>query len=247
MICALELIRQEDTTKLGDEAVTVGIWVGRESAPNTFRQAMEAVEVIEAGGSMVRHALLLEGCPWCGKPFDAHDTSYDSTEASFHFYCCNANCEFGARDNPLPCNVVDEALYDKPPSLLIATVDKFARVAWEERTSVFFGTGHVRPPELIVQDELHLITGPLGSVAGVYEAGLDALLAERGVRPKYVASTATIRMAEQQVRARALATVTRRLTRTLETTSRSIVSSSQAALRRSPIRCEPGRSMLRSS
>ena len=201
MICALELIRREDTAKLGDEAITVGIWVGGESTPNTFREAVKAVETIAAGGSMGRHVLLLERCPWCREPFDAHDTSYDATETSFHFYCCNRSCEFGDQDAPLPCNVVDEALYETPPSLLIATIDKFARVAWEERTSMFFGAKAVRPPELIVQDELHLITGPLGSVAGIYEAGFDALLAERGVRPKYVASTATIRMAEQHVRA----------------------------------------------
>ena len=52
----------------------------------------------------------------------------------------------------------------------------------------------------MIQDELHLITGPLGSVAGLYEAALETLLVRRGVRPKYVASTATIRMAEEQVR-----------------------------------------------
>ena len=97
--------------------------------------------------------------------------------------------------------MVDEALYRRPPSLLIGTIDKFARVAWEERTGAFFGAGTgTRPPELVIQDELHLITGPLGSVAGLYEAGLETLLVRRGVRPKYVASTATIRMAEEQVR-----------------------------------------------
>ena len=97
--------------------------------------------------------------------------------------------------------MVDEALYEQPPSLLIGTIDKFARVAWEERTGAFFGAGTgSRPPELVIQDELHLITGPLGSVAGLYEAGLDTLLVRLGVRSKYIASTATIRMAREQVR-----------------------------------------------
>ena len=110
-------------------------------------------------------------------------------------------CAFGTDAFDLPCNIVDDALYDRPPSLLIATIDKFARLAWEERTGAFFGVGNgSRPPELIIQDELHLITGPLGSVAGLYEAGLDTLLVRRGVRPKYVASTATIRMAKDQVK-----------------------------------------------
>ena len=199
MICALELIRRDDA-RLGEEAITVGIWVGRESTPNTFAQASEAVERIETGGSTGRHALLLERCPWCIGHFDSHE-SYHATDTSFNFYCCNSDCAFGAGDEPLPCNVVDEALYESPPTLLIATIDKFARAAWEERSGAFFGIAGVRPPELIVQDELHLIAGPLGSVAGIYEAGLDTLLAQRGARPKYVASTATIRMAKQQVRA----------------------------------------------
>ena len=90
-------------------------------------------------------------------------------------------------------------------TLLIGTIDKFARLAWEPRAGAFFGSGGtdrapVRPPELVIQDELHLVTGPLGSVAGLYEAGLDTLLSVRGVPPKYVASTATIRMAKEQVR-----------------------------------------------
>ena len=200
VICALELMRREDS-RLGEEAISVGIWVGGQSTPNRFKQAGKAVDKIVDGSSLGRHALLLDLCPWCAHPFDTHDKSYDATETSFAFYCCNSDCAFGASGEPLPCNVVDEALYERPPSLLVATIDKFARVAWEKRASAFFGSAGCRPPELIIQDELHLITGPLGSVAGVYEAGFDSLLAERGSRPKYVASTATIRMAEQQVRA----------------------------------------------
>ena len=126
---------------------------------------------------------------------------YRAEADDFCFHCVDRGCAFGADPRTLPCNVVDEALYRRPPSLLIGTVDKFARVAWEGRTGAFFGADSgARPPELVVQDELHLITGPLGSVAGLYEAGLDTLLERRGVRPKYVASTATIRMAAEQVR-----------------------------------------------
>ncbi|MCX6780461.1 MAG: helicase, partial [Candidatus Magasanikbacteria bacterium] len=80
------------------------------------------------------------------------------------------------------------------------SIDKFARLAWDERATAFFGVKGNLPPELIIQDELHLIAGALGSVAGLYEAALDTVLKERGVHPKYIASTATIRMAEQQVK-----------------------------------------------
>ena len=200
MVCALELIRRRNPARLGEAPVDIGIWVGGEISPNRFDQARELVEEIRDGKPGAQYNLLMGRCPWCGTPFDATH-GYCATEDEFHFHCTDRACDFGADPRPLPCNVVDEALYEHPPSLLIGTIDKFARIAWEERTGAFFGAGTgSRPPELVIQDELHLITGPLGSVAGLYEAGLDTLLVRRGVRPKYIASTATIRMAREQVR-----------------------------------------------
>ena len=201
LICALELIRRDAPGRLGEEPITVGMWVGRDVSPNWFRDAMRCVQEIAGGSTTARNKLVLENCPWCGTLFDA-GASYRATLHNFHFHCVNAECEFGRDQSPLPCNVVDEALYENPPSLLIATIDKFARVAWEPRSGAFFGKGSTlsRPPEVVIQDELHLITGPLGSVAGLYEAGFDTLLVRSGVRPKYIASTATIRMASEQVR-----------------------------------------------
>ena len=144
------------------------------------------------------HYLVLQSCPWCGVRLTAPH-SYATGPTEFRFLCRNASCAFGD-GLPLPCNVVDDALYGQPPTLLVGTVDKFARLAWEERTAAFFGNGVRRPPELVIQDELHLIAGPLGSVAGVYEAAIESVLERRGVQPKYIASTATIRMAREQVR-----------------------------------------------
>ena len=201
MICALELIRRDDPGRLGDEPISVGMWVGGGVSPNRFEDAAQKVREIAGGSTIARHALVMDSCPWCGTSFDSLH-GYHATADEFNFRCANAECEFGRCSDPLPCNVVDDALYKNPPSLLIATIDKFARVAWDGRAGSFFGVGggtHCRPPELVIQDELHLVTGPLGSVAGLYEAGLDTLLTQR-VRPKYVASTATIRMAKEQVR-----------------------------------------------
>lgn len=197
LICALELIRRE-RADLGSAPVTIGMWVGEAISPNSFQKAAELVDKARTTGE--KPALVLFGCPWCEQEFDS-TRNYESTAKHFHFLCRNPNCTFGvSADGMLPCNVVDEALYAEAPTMLVATVDKFARLTWEERANAFFGGELHRPPELIIQDELHLISSTLGSLAGLYEAAIDTVLQLRGVYPKYIASTATIRMADQQVK-----------------------------------------------
>ncbi|ADR35555.1 helicase domain protein [Oceanithermus profundus DSM 14977] len=136
----------------------------------------------------------------------------------------------GAVRIPIPALTVDDQVYAHPPSLLVGTVDKFARMAYEPKTSHLFGkvnfyhpwSGYqgpatrqdniyklgdacepLPPPELILQDELHLVEGPLGSLVGLYETAVENLIAEdfEGFQPKYVASSATIREAGSQVKA----------------------------------------------
>ncbi len=197
LICALELIRRE-RDDLGSEPITIGMWVGEATSPNTFQKAAELVQ--EAIAAREQPELVLDQCPWCGQDFEA-DRNYDSTTKHFHFLCRNPDCGFGvSSDGVLPCNIVDEALYAEPPTMLVATVDKFARLAWEERANAFLGGTQNMSPELIIQDELHLIASALGSVAGLYEAAIDTVLRLRDLYPKYIASTATIRMADQQVK-----------------------------------------------
>jgi len=198
LICALDIIRLQ-TSALGTEPISIGMWVGAATSPNTFSAACEQVDKIAAGKRGAGRGLVLDACPWCAQVFDGID-HYIAKPNDFKFCCSNDDCHFGgSEEGIIPCNVVDEALYKNPPTLLIATIDKFARLAWEERAEAFFGGRYMRPPELIIQDELHLISGALGSVAGVYEAALYTVLQQKGCFPKYVASTATIRMAEQQV------------------------------------------------
>lgn len=197
LICALELIRRE-RDDIGSTPITIGMWVGKATSPNSFQKAAELVN--EAIATSEKPELVIDHCPWCGQDFEAN-RNYDSTTQHFHFLCRNPDCGFGASpDGVLPCNIVDEALYAEPPTMLVATVDKFARLAWEERANAFLGGTQHRPPELVIQDELHLIASALGSVAGLYEAAIDTVLQLRGVYPKYIASTATIRMADQQVK-----------------------------------------------
>ncbi len=193
VIFALELIRRENPQQYGAEAFTSGLWVGSASSPNTFSQAIDALEKSQYA------RLVLTSCPWCNHEFQQQN--YIHGYEKFYFICDNKGCDFGrSKNNMLPCNVVDESLYQSPPTLLLATVDKFARLAWEERAGAFFGMQGNKPPELIIQDELHLISSALGSIVGLYEAGIDTALIARGMRSKYVASTATIKHASRQVK-----------------------------------------------
>lgn len=136
-------------------------------------------------------------------------------------------CSFRG-DRPLPILTVDDPIYRRLPAFIIATVDKFANLPWVGETGALFGRVHrynengfygpaavngggrpldtpLPPPDLIIQDELHLISGPLGTMVGLYETAIDYLCSYEvnGVRvsPKIVASTATVRRATSQIRA----------------------------------------------
>lgn len=174
----------------------------------------------------------IKACPWCAEPFTADSFACTPTAIApknMEIRCTNPDCDFtGAR--PLPVLTVDEAIYRRLPAFVIATVDKFAGLPWLGEAGAFFGhvtrtdewgfygandapgdgkplgNGHVLdPPDLIIQDELHLISGPLGTVAALYEVALDRLATRsimgRRIRPKIVASTATVRRASAQIRA----------------------------------------------
>ncbi len=171
----------------------------------------------------------LENCPWCGTRFDQDSFSLqpDSDKPrELWIICANPDCEF-VGDRHLPIVAVDEPLYRRLPAFLIATVDKFASLPWVGPSGVllggadrcdatgFYGPAEPRmgrrleaplaPPDLVIQDELHLIAGPLGTMAGLYETAIEALCVReidgRKVRPKVVASTATVRRAQDQVQA----------------------------------------------
>ena len=171
----------------------------------------------------------LENCPWCGARFRPESFALEpdaDRPRALRIVCADFACDFSA-DRPLPVVAVDEALYRRLPAFLIATVDKFASLPWVGPSGTllggadrgdgdgFYGAAEpgrgtplaapLPPPDLIVQDELHLIAGPLGTMAGLYEAAVEALATRaangRRVRPKIVASTATVRRAQDQIRA----------------------------------------------
>ena len=76
--------------------------------------------------------------------------------------------------------------------MLFATVDKFAQLYTWKHPQLLRAKGY-KSPDLIIQDELHLISGPLGSTVSLFESIVEELASYDGHRPKIVASTATTR------------------------------------------------------
>jgi hypothetical protein len=252
LICACEQIRLAEPQKWGQAELRLGLWVGRKTTPNKTSQSAEVIEALKGGkrplfGQGTPHQFPF--CPWCGAAIDPGKhivvEPYPGGRARTLIYCGDplGQCEFSRRRSPeegLPLLVVDEEIYRLPPVMMIATVDKFAQMAWQGQVQTLFGqvngycprhgfrspeledtNSHqgvgktlpvatqphalLRPPDLIIQDELHLISGPLGSLVGIYEGAIDHLstweVDGKKVRPKVIASTATVRRAQAQVSA----------------------------------------------
>jgi hypothetical protein len=254
LICAMEMLRREalisGDSALGNEPFTIGLWVGNKVTPGTTAESHRAIEDIRDPDKYHAGAaspVQLTGCPWCGSHIaPGRDVEVDRNHGRTLVYCgdTRGDCEFSrgkSSKSPqpgIPVLTVDEEIYHRPPTMMIATVDKFAMMAWRGQVRTLFGrvsrecerhglvwpeckcnTGHraakglpaaavkpvspIRPPDLIIQDEFHLISGPLGTMVGLYETAVDELcgwmLDGKAVKPKIVASTATVRKAKQQV------------------------------------------------
>lgn len=245
MVIAAELLRNKEFPKYGKEPISIGFWVGGGVTPNAFDDLKENPEDREKNAkAKSQHKLLykqLLNCPFCGKPLSEEDFYIDHVEKSVKIFCSDATCMFYKyKDNRIniPVYLVDEEIYAKCPTVILSTVDKFARLPWAVETNALFGrvdrkcsrdgyvamgaehSRHIKtgdhpastlteirpflPPELIVQDELHLITGPLGTVYGAYETLIEDLCSyndgNKHIKPKYVVSTATIKNAGEQAR-----------------------------------------------
>ena len=252
LVCACEVIRRGDEKKWGKEPFRIGLWVGQKTTPNTTDGAAEAIQQEHGGkfkGKGSGSPAQLTNCPWCGSTINAGQhikvETYAKGRSRTVSFCGDVlgRCPFSAKQSPLegiPVLVVDEEIYRRLPTLLIATVDKFAQMPWNGKVQMLFGQveaycdrhgfcspeltcgeSHVkkgklpatktkqhlllRPPDLIIQDELHLISGPLGTLVGLYETAVDKLCSwevnGKTVRPKVIASTATIRKAGDQIHA----------------------------------------------
>lgn len=208
MILACEFIRS-NYKDLGDKKVSIGFWVGDKTIPNSLKGEKGGIKKLELtqkqlnkGDKYVINPFQLSNCQWCNSKIISRITETDTTYRIGHrinkqlnSYCLNDACHFSEKNGGLPIVLIDDDIYSKPPTVLFATVDKFAMIAWKEGSTIFFNNGSNRKPELIIQDELHLLNGTLGSLVGLFENALLQLCDN----PKIIASTATVKNVDKQI------------------------------------------------
>ena len=236
LICAMEYLRrnssQHEFGNVSGGRFSLGLWIGGDGSPNSIKEARKELTLFRRGESDGSPLVLTE-CPWCragigryrgNRPNAIPNNQWDTARTKGIFdvqaegpllLCPDGACEFGQEqvDRWLPVEVIDERIYRYPPSLVIATADKLAMIAYRPLAGSLFGLrdvgGELRqefiPPGLIIQDELHLISGPLGTMYALYEGVFERLCSIKiddvWVKPKIIASTATIRGASDQVKA----------------------------------------------
>jgi len=245
LTCALEILRRDHIKKLGNEPFLIGLWVGWSLTPNSTKASEEALKRKAKGEDPLGGSPdQLIFCPWCGHEITWRNFIADNKNSHTNWtlvHCSNTGCEFYHPDKTdvtkaLPIITVDTDIYHRCPSILIGTVDKFARMPWRPDSASIFGlvdrycprhgfltsaedhasnhtTGkpvtvshieHLEGPDLIIQDELHLISGPLGTMVGLYETAVEHLSSRRvgefTLKPKIVVSTATVRGVDHQIR-----------------------------------------------
>ena len=211
---------------------SLGLWIGRDGSPNKIKDAEAEVAKLRRGDCK-GNPLVLTECPWCrseiGRYDGANPTNIPDNRWNYErikgitsvvgagplLHCPDNQCAFGQEDSEdwLPVEVIDERIFRKPPSLVISTADKLAMIAYRPDAGALFGQrirgGKLHqeflPPGLIIQDELHLISGPLGTMYALYEGIFERMCSYqqdgKWIKPKLISSTATIRGASDQVQA----------------------------------------------
>ena len=217
VICAMEFIRRREENLLGSNPFSIGLWVGGNNTPNRNKKSNGAISEYRnlLRKKKYKYRFVISKCPWCAAEIGkiqvvdqriAKLVGLDEKDDRVIFAKHDPNCEF---NEGLPIYVVDEDIYEEKPTIIIATVDKFAQLAWSPtKIREMFGISEngervKPPPSLILQDELHLITGPLGSMVGMYEILIEDLCSQnvssKKIKPKIICSTATIRSYKKQI------------------------------------------------
>jgi len=214
-ICAAELVRAEASAELGKRRFSAGLWIGSSQTPNKLASIDESYDKREPTWRTrwikADPSFPLVNCPWCGRKlqFDEGYLAIEPANGEFALFCPNdPSCPFSSRSSDgIPIAVVDDHIYRSRPTIVVATADKLAQLpVWSASEGPSILKGDVSrgagPISIFVFDELHLLSGPLGTIASLYEIAVDAIVSSAGkwpARPKILASTATIRTAGSQV------------------------------------------------
>lgn len=247
LVVAMEMTRIQEERKakkegrsdspFGKERISIGFWVGGQVTPNKFSDYDETDDFKRKEFVRKVTKQILK-CPCCGTAIERSNFKIIPERRTVEIHCPSKGCYFSEAGETLPVYLVDEEIYAKCPTIIISTVDKFAKLPWSEQCGLLFGKsdrycrrcGHIAvgekhvnhraygdieacsestckpfyPPELIIQDELHLITGPLGTIYGGYETVVEEMCSitrnGKKIKPKYVVSTATIKNADEQIK-----------------------------------------------
>jgi len=227
LICAMEYLRRHPEhagqVSVPGSRFSLGLWIGGDGTPNKVRDAAREVNAFRMK-KVEGNPLVITECPWCRAEIGRYEPPKgparlagitELKDEGPRLHCSDATCEFGREQvaSWLPVEVIDEQIYQAAPSMVVATADKLAMLAYRPVAGALFGRRRTSdevsqerlPPGLIVQDELHLIAGPLGTIYGLYEGVFERLCSfeaeNQVIRPKIIASTATIRGAADQTRA----------------------------------------------
>ena len=197
-ICAAEILRKENEKIFGNKKITLGLWVGIKQTPNWFSEVEKALS--SQAESTPRQLI---NCPCCNEKLLY---TADRNNKELKIQCVKPetknSCEIQEKLRVIPISTVDECLYENPPTFLLATIDKFAQLARKDEALRFLGRKDSLEdsPSLIIQDELHLIAGPLGTLTALYETAIDSLCSHDNQKVKIIGSTATIKSATSQVK-----------------------------------------------
>src|SRR5690606_20031636 len=151
MILACEFIRSNHKD-LGDKKITIGFWVGKQTIPNSLADAQKKLQStqqkLNQGNTYLVNPFQLSNCQWCNTKIITKITQEDTTYQIGHrvdrqlkSHCLNDACNFSEKNGGLPIVLIDDDIYSKPPTILFATVDKFAALAWKGESTSLFNNG----------------------------------------------------------------------------------------------------------
>jgi len=216
---------------LGNEPIRIGLYVGDNQLPNKTDNLIDEFKKLnqKKSSKIPFDKCVCCGEPINGLETILKAKNNNFNHDIGRLECSNGKCAmhiptvFQEDDRPdmgfFPFLLSDEAIYQHPPALLFGTVDKFAQLAHKvsydsakSDSRRLFGRGNWEkyrklkqgylPPDLIIQDELHLLLGPLGTGVALFESAFEQLCTRKdGTKPKVISSTATTRNTGLQIEA----------------------------------------------